>query len=196
MKIPMADTLTTSASRLRQDRQRAVLHRQPRPQYRRADGRSTLTSGKQTRWPRMPRPTSAGVISHPTEKTIQAVAFNYARKEWQILDPAIKPDLDYLATVTRGDVEVTSRTLDDKLWTVAYLTDDGPVRYYLYDHDQKKATFLFTNRKDLDGLPLVKMHDVVVKARDGLELVCYLSLPKGTDDDGDARPSEPLADGA
>ena len=94
--------------------------------------------------------------------------------------------------MTRGDIEITSRTLDDRLWTVAYLTDDGPMRYYLYDHDKKQATFLFTNRKDLDGLPLVKMHDVVVKLRDGMDLVCYLTLPKGTDDDGDARPSQPL----
>ena len=122
---------------------------------------------------------------------MQAVAFNYARKEWKILDPAIKPDLDYLATVTRGDIEITSRTLDDRLWTVAYLTDDGPMRYLLVRSRQKQATFLFTNRKDLDGLPLVKMHDVVVKSRwDGSGLLP--DAPKGTDDDGDARPSQPL----
>ena len=40
--------------------------------------------------------------------------------------------------MTRGDIEITSRTLDDQLWTVAYLIDDGPMRYYLYDHDKKR----------------------------------------------------------
>ena len=57
--------------------------------------------------------------------------------------------MKYLRTVADGDIQVTSRTLDDKLWTVAFLMDDGPVRFYLYDREAKKAKFLFTNRKDL-----------------------------------------------
>ena len=36
------------------------------------------------------------ILVHPTEKTIQAVGFTYARREWTILDDTIKPDLDYL----------------------------------------------------------------------------------------------------
>jgi len=133
-----------------------------------------------------------GVLAHPTENTIEAVAFNYLREEWQIIDPAIKPDLDYLKSVSRGDLQVASRTLDDKLWIVAYMSDDGPVKYFRYDRDAKKATYLFSNRNDLDGLPLVRMHPVVIKARDGLDLVSYLSLPKGTDAAKEGQPSEPL----
>jgi len=191
LKIPMADTLTTSPSGF--DKSGNLLY------FIDSRNRNTgalttidLSTGLQSTLAENAQADVGGILAHPTEKTIQAVAFTYARKEWQVLDPAIKPDLEYLATVARGDVEITSRTLDDKWWTVAYLSDDGPVRYYLYDHDQKQARFLFTNRKDLEGLPLVKMHDLVVKARDGLELVCYLSLPKGTDEDGDGRPSAPL----
>ncbi len=55
-----------------------------------------------------------------------------------------------LETVADGEISVASRTLDDKRWIVAFLMDDGPVRYYLYDRDTKKATFLFTNRKELE----------------------------------------------
>jgi dipeptidyl aminopeptidase/acylaminoacyl peptidase len=36
------------------------------------------------------------------------------------------------------------------------------------------------------------MHPVVITARDGLKLVCYLSLPPNTDADGDGKPSTPL----
>ncbi len=135
------------------------------------------------------------VISHPTEKTIQAVGFTYARREWQVLDPSIQADLDYLAKVEDGELIITSRTLDDKLWTVAYLLDDGPAKTYLYDRSDKnnlKTQFLFTNRDDLAGYPLVKMHTPLVKTRDGLELVCYLSLPKNSDPDGDGKPDKPL----
>ncbi len=133
-----------------------------------------------------------GVMIHPTEKTIQAVSFNYLRNEWKVLDPKIQADMDYLRTVRDGEIQVTSRTLDDKFWTVAYLLDDGPASTYLYDRAAKKATFLFTNRKALEGLPLVKMHPVVIESRDKLELVSYLSLPKGSDSDGDGRPDKPL----
>ncbi len=133
-----------------------------------------------------------GVLAHPTENTIEAVAFNYLREEWQVIDPIIKPDLDYLKTVSRGDLQVASRTLDDQLWIVAYMSDDGPVKYFRYDRGAKKATYLFSNRSDLEGLPLVRMHPVVIKARDGLDLVSYLSLPQGTDAAKEGQPSEPL----
>ena len=70
----------------------------------------------------------------------------------RVLDPSIEPDLAALRTVSEGDVEIVSRTLDDQRWIVAYLVDNGPVRYYLYDRPQRQARFLFTNRQDLESL--------------------------------------------
>jgi dipeptidyl aminopeptidase/acylaminoacyl peptidase len=76
---------------------------------------------------------------------------------------------------------------------VAYTSDSGPVKYYLYDRTPEggkpgKATFLFTNRKALEGVTLAKMHPVVIRSRDNLSLVSYLTLPVETDANGDARP--------
>ena len=129
---------------------------------------------------------------HPTEKTIQAVAFTYERKHWQITDGTIAEDLDYLNTVADGDVEVVCRTLDDNYWMVTYLMDDGPIQYYLYDRKEKQAEFLFTHRQALEDLPLVKMHPVVIKSRDGMNLVSYYTLPQECDSDGDKYPDEPM----
>ncbi len=135
-------------------------------------------------------------LVHPTQKTVQAVAFDFDRQHWKILDPAVKPDLDYLRTLCDGDLGIVSRSLDDKRWIVAYTDDDGPVRYYRYDRagDGKagKATFLFSNRKALEDVPLSPMHAMVLKSRDGLDLVSYLTLPKWADADGNARPDKPL----
>ncbi|HWB00430.1 MAG TPA: S9 family peptidase [Pirellulales bacterium] len=133
-----------------------------------------------------------GILSHPTEHTIEAVSFTHERERWDVLDETMKEDFKYLAGVEQGDIQIPSRSLDDSQWIVAYLKDDGPVKYYHYRRQPRTAKFLFTNRKALEGLPLVHMHPVVIKARDGLELVCYLSLPKGTDPDNKARPSQPL----
>lgn len=139
-----------------------------------------------------PRADVAGALVHPTEETIQAVSFTYARTEWKVLDPAIQGDLDYLKTVAAGDILVTSRTLDDRLWTVAFLLDNGPARSYLYDRAKKQATFLFTNRRALEGLSLAHMHPRVIPSRDGLSLVSYLTLPPEADRRGDGRPDRPL----
>jgi dipeptidyl aminopeptidase/acylaminoacyl peptidase len=139
-----------------------------------------------------PRADAGDVVIHPTEKYVQAVSFTYERKGWQILDASIEPDLAYLRTVADGEVEIISRTLDDKLWIVAYLVDNGPVRYYIYDHSTRQASFLFTNRPELEGQPLVKMTPVVIKSRDGLDLVAYYSLPAGCDSNQDGIPDQPL----
>ncbi len=151
-----------------------------------------LTTGKSTLVAEDPRADVGAILSHPTEKTIQAVGFTYSRREWTVLDEAIRPDLDYLATVEDGELVVTSRTLDDTFWTVAYILDDGPLKFYLYDRENKKARYLFSSRDDLDQYQLVKMHTPVIKSRDGLSMVSYLSLPAGSDADGDGRPDSPL----
>lgn len=135
----------------------------------------------------------SGWMRHPTEKNVQAVAFTYERKHWQVLDDSVADDLEFLETVDDGDIEVVSRSLDDNTWIVVYVVDDGPFRYYRYDSENKEAEFLFTNRKDLEDMPFAKMMiPVVISSRDGLNLVSYYTLPLGSDQDGDERPEEPL----
>jgi len=151
-----------------------------------------LPSGVATVLAAADRADVSDTLSHPTEKTVQAVAFTAERKEWQVLDDAIAADLEFLATVADGDLEVLSRTLDDSCWIVAYLLDDGPVRYYRYLRARREVQFLFTNRAALEGLPLVKNHPATIPARDGLNLVCYYSLPREADPDNTGRPRQPL----
>ena len=140
-----------------------------------------------------PRCDAGSVLAHPTEKNIQAVSFTYAREEWKVLDDAVAKDIEFLKQLEDGDFIVTSRTLDDSQWTVAYVLDNGPIKFYRYIRTpERKGIFLFNHRDDLASYQLVKMHDVVVKSRDGLELVCYLSLPPGSDPDGDGRPDKPV----
>ncbi|MCA9208202.1 MAG: S9 family peptidase, partial [Planctomycetales bacterium] len=151
-----------------------------------------LSSGEQTVIAEDDRADIDGVIAHPTEKNIEAVSFTYTRTEWKILDDAIQADLDYLKTVEDGEIQLTSRSLADKIWTVAFTVDNGPVKFYLYHRDEKKAEYLFTSSPSLEKLPLVKMHPQVIPTRDGLNLVSYLSLPKGTDTQTAGRPDQPL----
>jgi dipeptidyl aminopeptidase/acylaminoacyl peptidase len=151
-----------------------------------------LDSGKQTIVADDPRADVSGALAHPTEFTLEAVSFTYEREQWRVLDPKVEPDFAALRAVTHGDFEITSRTLDDTKWIVAYVLDNGPVKYYLYERPARKAHFLFTNRPELEKLALAHMHPVIIKSRDGLDLVSYLSLPPETDPDNYGRPATPV----
>jgi len=132
---------------------------------------------------------SGAVIIHPTKHTLQAVAFNYLKETWKVLDRSIQKDLDNLAKLDGGEVHITSRTLDDKTWVVATTSEQHPGHFYLWDRAKQKASFLFAARPELEKEPLVKMTPVEIKARDGLTLVSYLSLPAAADPDGDGKPN-------
>ncbi|MBL9147228.1 MAG: S9 family peptidase [Phycisphaerae bacterium] len=126
-----------------------------------------------------PRCEPGDTLIDPKTNRPQAIAFEYLRSEWTPIDPAIAPDLATLKKVADGDFIITSRSDDDRYWTVAFVRDDGPVETYLYDRTSKNASFLFVSNDTLRGLPLVKMTPEVIKSRDGLDLVSYLTLPKG-----------------
>src|SRR5262249_26864621 len=156
-KIPMADTLTTNPVGFDKSGKNLYLID--------SRGRDTgalvsldIASGKTTLIAEDKRCDCGGVMMHPTEYTVQAVAFNYERTKWEPKDKDVAEDLKTLAKVADGEVSIASRTLDDKQWTVSYVMDNGPVRYYHYDRESKKARFLFTNRKELEDQPLQKMH--------------------------------------
>jgi dipeptidyl aminopeptidase/acylaminoacyl peptidase len=156
LKIPMADSLTTAIAGFDKSGETLYLL-DSRGRDTSALAKLDLKTGKESVIAQDPRADAGGVIAHPTEKTIQAVSFTYERKRWEFKDAKVAEDFKVLAKVADGDVTVAGGTLDDQKWIVAFLMDNGPVRYYLYDRPTQKARFLFTNRRDLEGLPLQKM---------------------------------------
>jgi dipeptidyl aminopeptidase/acylaminoacyl peptidase len=189
--IPQEDMLTSGFAGFDKAKQNVYLHD--------SRGRDTaalfaldIQTKARTLLAEDPRADLGEVLRHPTEHTIQAVSFTYARKRWVVLDPAVQADLDALATVATGDVQVVSRTLDDRVWLVAYAMDTSPTRYYLYTRQERQAQWLFTDRPALAQQPLATMHPVVLSARDGLRLVSYYTLPPGSDSNADGIPDQPV----
>jgi len=117
------------------------------------------------------------VLFHPSTGKPQAVAFEYDRTDWQILDPSITVDWNFLKKAGEGEMKLASRDRADQRWVVSYIRDNGPVSFYLFDRPTRKATFLFNNRSQLEGLKLASMKPTIIRARDGLDLVCYLTTP-------------------
>ena len=122
----------------------------------------------------------------------QAFTFNYIKPGITVLNPAVKKDVDLLTKKLGDGFTVTNRTLDDSIWTV--VTDDprAPATAYLYERKGGKITKLFEQRPALAKAPLVPMHSLELKARDGLTLVSYLSLPPGSDANNDGIPDKPV----
>jgi dipeptidyl aminopeptidase/acylaminoacyl peptidase len=191
LKIPMADTLTTNPVGF--DKTGDLMYLiDSRGRDTGAFATLDLKSGKESVVAQDKRTDAGQVMLHPTENTVQAVSFTYERTHWVFQDGAVKADFEELRKLGDGDIAVESRTLDDQHWIVSLVVDNGPERFYRYDRPSKTATFLFTNRKALEGLPLQKMHPQVIKSRDGLDLVCYLTLPPGSDPEDKGRPTKPV----
>ncbi len=134
----------------------------------------------------------ATVLTHPTTGRPDAFAAVYLRKEWTPVGETLRADLAHLAQRLKGDFSVESRSDDDKLWTLRVDRVTAPIAYYLYDRRNGKVVQLFSTRPALAGRKLAPMHPVEIKARDGLTLVAYLSLPPGIDVDGNGRPDRPI----
>jgi dipeptidyl aminopeptidase/acylaminoacyl peptidase len=141
--------------------------------------RMDMATGKEEVVASDPHYDLAGVVVHPTKRTIQAVSFSKDKITWKVLDPDIAPDFKALEKLRRGQFNIVSRDLADKTWLVAYTTDDGPVYYYTYDRASRKGRLMFSHQPKLESLALAQMEPVSFKSRDGLTIHGYLSLPVG-----------------
>lgn len=138
-----------------------------------------------------PRADVGDILTDPRTGRAQAASVNYLRNEWNVLDPVIEQDLAYLRTLGDGEINVVSRTLDDTYWIVEQVDAATGVRYYRYDRRARSAQPWFSNRPELDQYTLSPMRPVAIPARDGLQLVSYLTLPPYSDRAGTGRPSTP-----
>jgi dipeptidyl aminopeptidase/acylaminoacyl peptidase len=138
-----------------------------------------LASGKEELIASDPGADAGGIIFNPLTHEVQAVAFNRERVRWQVLDPAIAEDLKVLEKGAAGEPAVVSRDHSLTRWVVAYSADTQPANYYLYDRATRQLSHLFAAQPALAQYTLAPMKPVTIQSRDGLELVCYLTLPVG-----------------
>lgn len=119
-----------------------------------------------------------------------AAAIDPGRQAWHALSPELAHDLAVIRDALPGHAfHVTSQSDDDRRWTLMSTTPQQPGTFHLYDRDRGIVTELFTARPDLKRYRLAPMQTITTKARDGLDLVSYLTLP--ADIAGD-RPPRPL----
>jgi len=110
----------------------------------------------------------------------------HARTKWRVIDRAYAEDFAALGQLCDGDLSYLGLSADRRQAIAYFERDVGSGRVFHYDRAARKGRMLFAARPELDEVPLVPLEPVVVRARDGLDLVCYLSRPR------DAAPGKAL----
>ena len=193
-EVPFEDGMTTGYSGLSKDGSTLYM-RDSRGRNTNALFALDTASGTKTLVHEDPRVDIGEGLADPATGKVQAVAVNYLREQWAVLDDAIRADLERLDAIGPGEASINTRTLDDKTWIVAYSAAESPVEYYRYDRDGKgggELTRLFSGRPALEGKPLVPMWPQELKSRDGKTLVSYLTLPAHADANGDGKADRPV----
>jgi dipeptidyl aminopeptidase/acylaminoacyl peptidase len=131
----------------------------------------------------------AGWMTDPRTDEVTAVSTEYMRSSWVAVDSATGRDLAMLERELDAAVEIESQSDDDTLWVVGAERPDRPYAWHLLDRRSGKITSLFSSRPKLDKVKLAPMHGVIIAARDGFDLVCYLTLPAS---ETGTRPARPL----
>ena len=126
-----------------------------------------------------PKADISRVMANPLTHVVEAAGAQHLTLDWIPLDERVASDLKHLQGALPGEVEVADRTLDDNRWIVAAGAAETPTTYHLYDRGSGSITELFATRPELKVYRLAPMRGEVIRARDGLELVSYLTLPAG-----------------
>jgi dipeptidyl aminopeptidase/acylaminoacyl peptidase len=148
------------------------------------------TTGAETIVAAHPRADVSNAVFDRQTFEIVAASANILTTEWFYTAPSVAPDFASLARQLPGlEFNVTDETENDRRWIVTAHKPEQPVTYLLFDRDTQQVTELFRSRPELTRHRLAPMRPVSVAARDGLELVSYLTLPA---DVTSAKPDKPL----
>lgn len=99
----------------------------------------------------------------------------YTKTTWHAFDPKVKSDLDFLSQRISTEFELLSQSADHNIWIVRSTSPLNGVRIFRFKRSDQTLTLLSQSPK-IEGL--VNMKPLVIPSRDGLNLVCYLTLPK------------------
>lgn len=189
--IPPEDFLVTTELGFNKDNT-AVFMLDSRGRDTAALTRIDLETGKQTTLAADDKADIQGVLTD--QMTLEPIAYNvdYLKSSWQGLTDEAVADFGSLTKQLKGSLSVVSTTEDMSKWVVHEDASEKPGAYYIYDRADGSVSQMLVTQPALSDATLAPMQPVVIKSRDGLNLVSYLTLPADSDSDGDGRPDAQL----
>jgi dipeptidyl aminopeptidase/acylaminoacyl peptidase len=124
------------------------------------------------------------------QRTLEPIAYNvnHLKSRWYPVDDATAEDFEVLSAALSGSLSIVATTEDMSKWIVH---EDAPERsgtYFIYDRGDRSVAKMLEQYPDLANYTLAPMEALTIKSRDGLDLPAYLTLPVGSDSNGDGRP--------
>ncbi len=120
-----------------------------------------------------------GVLFDDSTHRVLAVEFDPGTPEWTFLDARTREDFARIGRAAPGFARILSRDAADRRWVLSVSRGDAPDAYVLYDRGTRAVTRLWSAQPALERVALAKKRVVSIPARDGLALVCYLTVPPG-----------------
>jgi dipeptidyl aminopeptidase/acylaminoacyl peptidase len=120
-------------------------------------------------------------LTDPTTTALQAVAFEYTEPQWKFIDQAFANSYATLNRQLPGFLVIVSRDANDQKWIVTPRRADAPDSYFLFDRKSGTVTKLFDSRPELAKYQLATTEPVVIRSREGLDLVTYVVYPAGVE---------------
>lgn len=117
-----------------------------------------------------------------SEETDQLAMASYQddRVRRYFRDSRFESDFQWLQRRLAGkEIDVSSRSLDERWWLLNLSSDTEPGEVYLFDRKQRRLTFQYKVMEKLPRTELAAMKTVHYKSSDGLEIPAYLTLSRG-----------------
>jgi dipeptidyl aminopeptidase/acylaminoacyl peptidase len=119
-----------------------------------------------------------------SEKTDELIATVYVGDRQRIYprNEQVKKDLELIhKELPEGEINIMSSTEDMRYHLISISSDVDPGSAYLYDREKGDFELLYRSRPELPSENLAHMKPIRYKARDGLEIPAYLTLPRGVE---------------
>ncbi len=121
-----------------------------------------------------------GAVFHPEDDRLQATVYVGDRPRIYPHDEDFAADLEFLrAELPEGEIGLPSQTRDGRLALVSLSRDVDPGTIYKFDREQRQVEKLYRSRPEIPVEHMAEMRPIRYKARDGLEIPGYLSVPHG-----------------
>jgi dipeptidyl aminopeptidase/acylaminoacyl peptidase len=151
-----------------------------------------VASGERTLIAENDKADIGGTIRNRETGVIEGYSVDYLTNEWTLLTDDLRDAFAWLRDKLTGDFGILSRNDANDIWIIWNDQLTAPLATYIYDRKVETLEPFYVTRPELEGAPLQAMHTLELKARDGLTLPSYLTLPPGSDSDADGVPDAPV----
>lgn len=139
-----------------------------------------LTTGKTTLLAEDAHTDIGDLITDPYTYKPLAYSVVSQHREWIAIEDCIQRDLEFLGAQRIGEWSVNNRSENGRYWVIGTESDMQPPAECIYDSLALTLTMLNESYPKITRALLAPMHPVTIVSRDGLQLLSYLTLPRGS----------------